>query len=334
MTISITMNTVVRFFEVRPGEVLLDVLRREGYLEVKGSCHSGDCGACTVLLDGRPVASCLVLAAKADGHAVTTRPWHRGIRLTRMLSRTRSYGMAQFSVAIVFQEPSRLPKRCWTTILIPPKKRSGWQWTATTVGVPAMNSRSRQSSMPRRSSGKETRNEYREEGVPPPDLKDHTLRLMWSARPSTRSTATRWSVEPRCTRTISRHTVFRNRLHGKILTSPIANGLIDAIDTSAAEALPGVRLVLTWKNTPRTFYTTAGQGWPEPSPYDNQMFTERVRFVGDRVAAVFADSTEVGRTGAQAYQGELQGRTRRSRRRRCHEVGSSDRASRRSEGRL
>ena len=66
-----------------------------------------------------------------------------------------------------------------------------------------------------------------------------------------------------------------------------------SIDTSAAEALPGVRLVLTWKNTPRTFYTTAGQGWPEPSPYDNQMFTERVRFVGDRVAAVFADSTEV-----------------------------------------
>ena len=86
---------------------------------------------------------------------------------------------------------------------------------------------------------------------------------------------------------------FPNRLHGRILTSPIANGVIASIDTSAAEALPGVRLVLTWKNTPRTFYTTAGQGWPEPSPYDNQMFTERVRFVGDRVAAVFADSKDI-----------------------------------------
>lgn len=72
MTISITVNTVARVFEVQPGEVLLDVLRREGYLEVKGSCHSGDCGACTILLDGCPVASCLVLAAKADGHTVTT----------------------------------------------------------------------------------------------------------------------------------------------------------------------------------------------------------------------------------------------------------------------
>jgi aerobic-type carbon monoxide dehydrogenase small subunit (CoxS/CutS family) len=67
-----TVNMVKRFFDVQPDEVLLDVLRREGYLEVKGSCRSGDCGACTVLLDGRPVASCLILTAKADGHAVTT----------------------------------------------------------------------------------------------------------------------------------------------------------------------------------------------------------------------------------------------------------------------
>src|SRR5450759_5305420 len=72
MTISITLNTLERSFDVQPDEILLDVLRREGYLEVKGGCHSGDCGACTVLLDGRPVASCLTLVGKADGHAVTT----------------------------------------------------------------------------------------------------------------------------------------------------------------------------------------------------------------------------------------------------------------------
>lgn len=72
MTIKITINGVERTFDVLPDEVLLDVLRRERYLEVKGTCHTGDCGACTILLDGRPVASCLTLAAKADGHAVTT----------------------------------------------------------------------------------------------------------------------------------------------------------------------------------------------------------------------------------------------------------------------
>ncbi|MCE5192809.1 MAG: (2Fe-2S)-binding protein [Candidatus Cryosericum sp.] len=72
MTIKIVINSVQRTFDVQPDEVLLDVLRREGYLEVKGSCHAGDCGACTILLDGRPVASCLTLAAKADGHSLTT----------------------------------------------------------------------------------------------------------------------------------------------------------------------------------------------------------------------------------------------------------------------
>ncbi len=85
---------------------------------------------------------------------------------------------------------------------------------------------------------------------------------------------------------------FPHRLHGKILRSPIAHGAITSIDTRTAEELSGVHLVLTFMNTPRTFYTTAGQGWPEPSPYDNQMFTERIRFVGDRVAAVFAETVE------------------------------------------
>ncbi len=86
---------------------------------------------------------------------------------------------------------------------------------------------------------------------------------------------------------------FPDRLYGRLLTSPIANGVITSIDTTAAEMYPGVHLVLTYKNTPRTYYTTAGQGWPEPSPYDNQMFTEHVRFVGDRVAAVFAETGDI-----------------------------------------
>ncbi len=72
MRVSITINAVQCLLEIEPGDILLDVLRREGYVEVKGDCHTGDCGACTVLLDGKPVASCLMLAAKADGHAVTT----------------------------------------------------------------------------------------------------------------------------------------------------------------------------------------------------------------------------------------------------------------------
>jgi putative selenate reductase molybdopterin-binding subunit len=84
-------------------------------------------------------------------------------------------------------------------------------------------------------------------------------------------------------------------LHLALLRSPHAHARIRAIDTSRAEALPGVALVLTHLNTPTRRYTTAGQGYPEPSPYDARMFDTKVRFVGDRVAAVAADSLAVAR---------------------------------------
>ncbi len=59
--------------EVHPREVLLDVLRTQlGVKSPKVGCERGDCGACTVLLDGRSVRSCLVLAVETDGHELTT----------------------------------------------------------------------------------------------------------------------------------------------------------------------------------------------------------------------------------------------------------------------
>ena len=82
-------------------------------------------------------------------------------------------------------------------------------------------------------------------------------------------------------------------LVGKILHSPHAHAEIVSIDTSEAEALPGVVCILHHGNVERIPYTTAGQGWPEPSPYDSFLFDRKVRFVGDRVAAVAAESEEV-----------------------------------------
>jgi len=82
-------------------------------------------------------------------------------------------------------------------------------------------------------------------------------------------------------------------LHVRFLHSPHAHALITDIDSSRAEALPGVALVLTHRNTPERRYTTAGQGFPEPSPYDARMFDTKVRFVGDRVAAVAAESPDI-----------------------------------------
>jgi CO/xanthine dehydrogenase Mo-binding subunit len=82
-------------------------------------------------------------------------------------------------------------------------------------------------------------------------------------------------------------------LHVKILRSPHAHARILSIDTSRAEALPGVVLVLTHENTSTTRYTTAGQGYPEPSPYDSLIFDPKVRFIGDRVAAVAAETEDI-----------------------------------------
>ena len=82
-------------------------------------------------------------------------------------------------------------------------------------------------------------------------------------------------------------------LYAKILWSPHAHARIKKIDTSKAEALPGVKCVLTYKNVPRIIHTTAGQGYPEPSPYDTYILDSKVRYVGDRVAVVAAESIEI-----------------------------------------
>jgi len=59
--------------EARPNKTLLDLLRADlGLTSVKKGCEQGECGACTVLLDGAPVNSCLVLAPQVEGRAVTT----------------------------------------------------------------------------------------------------------------------------------------------------------------------------------------------------------------------------------------------------------------------
>jgi aerobic carbon-monoxide dehydrogenase small subunit len=58
--------------DVAPGETLMEFLRRRGTVSVKDGCGTGDCGACSVLLDGRAVTSCLVFAAQVDGRTVRT----------------------------------------------------------------------------------------------------------------------------------------------------------------------------------------------------------------------------------------------------------------------
>ena len=72
MTIRLTVNAEMKEWSIAPGDLLLDVLRREGYFGVKRGCEKGECGACTVLVDGKPINSCLMFAAQADGRDVLT----------------------------------------------------------------------------------------------------------------------------------------------------------------------------------------------------------------------------------------------------------------------
>jgi carbon-monoxide dehydrogenase small subunit len=72
LKIKVSINGRPYDVETSAGETLLELLRRLGFKSVKKGCGTGNCGACTVLLDGRPVASCLMLGPQADSRSITT----------------------------------------------------------------------------------------------------------------------------------------------------------------------------------------------------------------------------------------------------------------------
>ncbi len=72
MEIKLTLNGKAVTASVDADKLLLDFLREQGCLSVKRGCETANCGLCTVLLDGVPVLSCSVLAARAAGHQVQT----------------------------------------------------------------------------------------------------------------------------------------------------------------------------------------------------------------------------------------------------------------------
>lgn len=73
VVIALQVNGEVREAAVRPSDLLLDVLREQfGLTAAKPGCLNGDCGACTVMVDGWPTKSCLMLAVEAEGHVILT----------------------------------------------------------------------------------------------------------------------------------------------------------------------------------------------------------------------------------------------------------------------
>ena len=72
MLVKFKLNGLEVELNVKPGEYLLDSLRKYGIKSVKKGCDAVTCGACTVLLDNHPILSCGFLTARAEGHEITT----------------------------------------------------------------------------------------------------------------------------------------------------------------------------------------------------------------------------------------------------------------------
>lgn len=86
---------------------------------------------------------------------------------------------------------------------------------------------------------------------------------------------------------------MRGMLYARLLTSPHAHARILDIDDREALALPGVHAAIHYKNVARVKYASGGQSFPNPPPYDQVSFDNKVRYVGDRVAAVAAETLQI-----------------------------------------
>ena len=82
----------------------------------------------------------------------------------------------------------------------------------------------------------------------------------------------------------------KDALAVKLLRSPHANAIVEEINVSVAKKVPGVVDIYTWKDVPKNRFATAGQTYPEPSPYDRLILDRHVRFVGDVVAIIAAEN--------------------------------------------
>jgi putative selenate reductase molybdopterin-binding subunit len=288
MQLCVTVNGEWREWQIAPGDLLLDVLRREGYYGVKRGCESGECGACTVLLDGKPVNSCMMFAAQACGRKITT---VEGLGEQGKLNEVQQKLVEHGAVQCGFCTPGvALTAGAFLAEIPRPTEQqiaealSGNLCRCTGYKKPmeAVLAASRHEKH-------ECRCEDHDHSVV-----GHSVQKLDAVKLA--------AGRPAFTDDIN----LPGMLIGKILGSPHAHARIKHIDVSKAKALSGVHAVLTYKDVPRVPHTTAGQGWPEPSPYDTYLLDNKVRFVGDRVAAVAAESRAIAEEALRLIEVEYE----------------------------
>ena len=312
----VNLNINNRNFEVvtSPSETLLKLLRRMGYFGVKHGCESGECGVCTILLDGKPVNSCLILAAQAEGHKIQTieslgeHP-DQGWRENQGLHPLQQAFIANGAIQCGYCTPAQIlvAKHLLDRNPNPPEDEirlvlsgvlcrcTGYIKPIQAVMQGAANLRSDHVGTNADESSKIpigtnplTNNPDVSLPLVIPVTSGPTFQRV--GKPDVKVDAIKLAQgKPAFTADID----IKGMLVAKVLHSPHAHARINNINATKARELPGVAAVLTWEDIPRVVYSTAGQSDPIPGPLDTFSLDNKVRFVGDRVAFVAAETEEI-----------------------------------------
>jgi putative selenate reductase molybdopterin-binding subunit len=255
----------------QPGQCLRTFLREAGYFGVKKGCDAGDCGACTVLVDGEPVHSCLYPAYRAEFKAITT--------IEGLARNGELHPMQQaFLDAQGFQCGFCTPGMIITAASLNQSQRQDLAWAlkgniCRCTGYGAIENairgvRAIETAEPGKACGR---------NIPAP------------AAHAVISGAARYTMD----------VALPGLLHLKLLRSPHPHARIKSIRRDAALSVPGVRAVLTFEDAPESLYSSARHEDERADPSDTLVLDRIVRFVGQRVAAVVAESEGAAEEGCR-----------------------------------
>ncbi|MBN2469902.1 MAG: xanthine dehydrogenase, partial [Anaerolineae bacterium] len=306
MEITLKLNGEQKVLEIHPADRLLHVLRREGCFSVKFGDEYGLSGASTVLLDGKPVNSAVMLAAQADQHEILTVEGLGTVREMHPLQRAfietgaiqSGYTTpAQLLVAkaLLDHNPNPTEEEVREALAGVLDRETGYvkpvqavlRAAAVLRGEPVEPFRPLERAIPVPTEFFEF---PPEDGGPRPGgggpvLQTRTRPPVVVSPPQASTRRVVGQAEPKvdAVKLAMGRAVFtddfemRGLLYAAMLTSPHAHALIRDIDTTEAEAIPGVHAVLTYKNVPRVKYASGGQSYPNPLPYDQVSLDDKVR---------------------------------------------------------